>query len=157
MTLKCQVLSPTDIIAGASFNPSGTCTRPSLLFPPPRLVVPPRFGDSLAWLRGSQWVWRGAVTVRGVEGHSGQSKGGAEWGGKKSQCKSTGSFPLLKDICPPPRGTPALRSSVSRPRLSALLEALRAIGTQGLPDHIVGLSGVFRLGDPRRPARRKRG
>lgn len=51
----------------------------------------------------------------------------------------------------PVAADPAFRSSISRPRLSALFEALRAIGTQGLPNHIIGLSGVFWLGDPRWP------
>lgn len=37
---------------------------------------------------------------------------------------------------------------VGQPSLSALLEALRTVGAQRLPDHIAGLPGVFRLGDP---------
>lgn len=37
---------------------------------------------------------------------------------------------------------------VGQPSLSALFEALRTVGAQRLPDHIAGLPGVFRLGDP---------
>lgn len=50
------------------------------------------------------------------------------------------------------RGSPLLSYyPVSQPSLSALLEALRTVRAQRLPDHIAGLPGVFRLGDPGRP------
>lgn len=104
-------------------------------------------------------VGEAGLTVHGLKVTAGRATG------EGSQCKSprVGKPPSPAQVClstaavQPGWGTTLLSCClVAQPCLSALLEALRTVRAQRLPDDIAGLPGLFRLGDPGGPAMSRR-
>lgn len=123
---------------GASFQQAASCGNPVPRRSLPRCLLLPRCAHlGMSILRGGA----AGVPVPGLR----VTRGSKEPKGRFGQVP-----PLwLRSIGLLRKGSTLLSYRlVSQPSLSALLEALRTVGAQRLPDHIAGLPGVFRLGDP---------